>query len=126
MNKHGRFLWNELMTRNADLARSFYERTLGWTFSAMPMENSTYWVANVDDQPVAGIFTMQGPEFKGMPEHWFSYIAVDNVDERLKLAEQAGGTVLKPAFEVPGVGRIAIIQEPGGAAIGWYTPASML
>ena len=28
------------------------------------------------------------------------------------------------AVEVPGVGRIAILQEPGGAGIGWMTPVS--
>ena len=27
-------------------------------------------------------------------------------------------------FDVPGVGRIAIIKQPGGAVIGWMTPAS--
>jgi len=32
--------------------------------------------------------------------------------------------VMKPAFDVPGIGRIVILQEPGGAGIGWMTPAS--
>jgi uncharacterized protein len=31
--------------------------------------------------------------------------------------------VMKPAFDVPGVGRIVILKEPGGAGIGWMTPA---
>jgi hypothetical protein len=31
---------------------------------------------------------------------------------------------MKPAFDVPGVGRIVILLEPGGAAIGWMTPTS--
>ena len=29
----------------------------------------------------------------------------------------------RPIFDVPGVGRIAILQQPGGAGIGWMTPA---
>ena len=29
---------------------------------------------------------------------------------------------MKPTFDVPGVGRIAILMEPGGAGIGWMTP----
>jgi hypothetical protein len=28
---------------------------------------------------------------------------------------------MKPAFDVPGVGRIVILKEPGGAGIGWTT-----
>ena len=125
MNKHGTFQWNELMTRDAETAKAFYEKTLGWTFSSMPMENSTYWIANVDDQPAGGIFTMDSPDFEGIPEHWFCYIAVDDIDARLKLAEGAGATILRAPFDVPGVGRIAILKEPGGAAVGWYTPSNM-
>jgi predicted enzyme related to lactoylglutathione lyase len=48
----------------------------------------------------------------------------DDVDARLKAAKAAGAKVLRGSFDVPGVGRIAIIQDPGGAAIGWMTPAS--
>jgi uncharacterized protein len=32
--------------------------------------------------------------------------------------------VMKPAFDVPGVGRIAILLEQGGAGVGWITPAA--
>ena len=52
-----------------------------------------------------------------------AYIAVDDVDARVKKATKAGAKVMKPAFDVPGVGRIVILLEPGGAGIGWMTPA---
>jgi predicted enzyme related to lactoylglutathione lyase len=32
---------------------------------------------------------------------------------------------MRAPFDVPGVGRIAMLQEPGGAGIGWMTPARM-
>ena len=31
--------------------------------------------------------------------------------------------VMREPFDIPGVGRIAILQEPGGAGVGWMTPA---
>ncbi len=52
-----------------------------------------------------------------------SYIAVDDVDARVKKAQSRGATLMKPIFDIPGVGRIAILREPGGAGIGWITPA---
>jgi predicted enzyme related to lactoylglutathione lyase len=52
-----------------------------------------------------------------------SYIAVDDVDARVNKAVKAGAKLMKPAFDVPGVGRIAILMEPGGAGVGWMTPA---
>ena len=122
---HGRFYWNELMARDVAKAKKFYADTLGWSFDAMPMSGGgIYWVAKIGDVPVGGIFDISGPNYAGMPEGWMPYIAVDDVDARAKKAVAAGGKIMKPAFDVPNVGRIVILQEPGGAGIGWMTPAS--
>jgi uncharacterized protein len=124
-SSHGRFHWNELMTRNVEAAKKFYADTLGWSFDAMPMPGGgTYWLATIDGEPVGGIFDISGAEYQGVPESWMPYIAVDDVDARVKKAIAAGAKLMKPAFDVPGVGRIAILMEPGGAGVGWITPAS--
>lgn len=122
---HGKFHWNELMTRDPARAKKFYTDTMGWTFDAMPMpDGGTYWVASSNGEPTAGIFDISGPDYEGAPESWMPYIAVDDVDARVKKAVQAGAKVMKPAFDVPGVGRIVILLEPGGAGVGWMTPAN--
>ena len=127
MADHGTFYWNELMTRDAEKAKAFYAATLGWTFDAMAMpEGGTYWMAKVGDKPVGGILTMDGAQFEGMPEHWFAYIAVDDVDAGVGQAEAAGGEILRPAFDVPGVGRIVILEDVNGAAMGWMTPVAQV
>jgi len=107
MTAHGHFHWNELVTRDVEKAKKFYGDTIGWTFDGMPMPDGTYWVAKMGDQPVGGLFPIAGPQWEGVPEHWMSYLAVDDVDAR-----------------VPGVGRIAILTEPGGAGVGWITPVA--
>jgi predicted enzyme related to lactoylglutathione lyase len=119
---HGTFYWNELCARDIPGAKKFYGDTLGWTFDGVPMPGGTYWLAKMGSEPVGGIFDINGPEFNGMPECWMSYIAVDDVDARVKKATAAGATLMKPPFDVPGVGRIAVLKEPGGAGIGWITP----
>jgi uncharacterized protein len=121
MAEHGTFYWNELMTRDAVRAMDFYSKTLGWQFNSTPMANfGDYHIALVGEKMVAGIMEMPaGPMFDGVPEHWFSYIAVDDLDKRLALLKSNGGSVLREPFEVPGVGRIAIVSIPGGAAQGW-------
>lgn len=124
MDQHGRFYWNELMTHDAEAAKRFYGGVLGWTFEAMPMPDGTYWIAKMGDKPVGGMFPMSGPHFDRVPEHWVPYIAVDDVDARLKKAIAAGAVAMREPFEVPGVGRIAIIKDPSGAVSGWMTPAS--
>ena len=125
MADHGTFYWNELMTRDAEKAKAFYAATLGWTFDAMPMpQGGTYWIAKAGDAPVGGIFTMDNGQFESVPEHWFAYIAVDDVDASASKAEAAGGKIRRPAFDVPGVGRIVILEDTNGAAMGWMTPAA--
>ena len=122
---HGTFFWNELMTRNVEGAKKFYAEAIGWSFDAMPAPGgATYWVAKMDDEPVGGLFDISGPDFNGIPESWMSYLAVDDVDARAAQAVKLGAKLMKPAFDVPGVGRIAILMEPGGAGIGWITPAA--
>ncbi|MEI9803684.1 MAG: hypothetical protein WDN48_03365 [Pseudolabrys sp.] len=53
-----------------------------------------------------------------------SYLAVDDVDARVKKAVAAGAKLMRPAFDVPGVGRIAHPYRTGGAGVGWITPAN--
>jgi uncharacterized protein len=120
---HGAFYWNELMTRDAERAKNFYQAAIGWSFDGMPMADGTYWIAKMGGTPVGGIFPLTSPQFDGVPESWMSYLAVDDVDARVKKAIAAGATLMRPVFDVPGVGRIAILKEPGGAGIGWMTPA---
>jgi hypothetical protein len=131
---HGSFYWNELMTRDVERAKAFYGKTLGWTFDGMPMPESsdfkgnpaataTYWIAMAGGKPVGGMFLMQGADFDNIPDHWFAHIAVDDVDARVRGVPAAGGEVVRPPFDVPGVGRIAIVKDATGAMVGWITPA---
>lgn len=125
MTTHGRFHWNELRTRDVERAKRFYAGTVGWTFQPMEAgDGSTYWVAHMDGQPVAGLFAIDQPRFEGVSESWIPFLAVDDVDARVEKAVAAGATLVMPAFDVPDVGRIAMLREPGGAGIGWMTPAA--
>jgi len=119
---HGTFHWNELLARDVERAKRFYQETIGWHFEPMAGHTGTYWCAILNGKPVAGILPIDKPEFDGMPEGWMSYLAVDDVDARVAKATKAGAKLMRPIFDVPGVGRIAILTEPGGAGVGWMTP----
>ncbi len=124
MTAHGMFHWNELMTRDARQAKDFYGKTLGWTFDDMPMgPDMTYTIFKAGDAMAGGMMEMSGPAFEGVPVHWMGYIAVDDVDKRLEALKKAGGSVMREPWDVEGIGRIAIVADPGGAAQGWMTPA---
>lgn len=121
---HGAVWWTELMTRDVEAAKSYYGKICGWTFETMPMESGDYTVAYKGDTMVTGLLDMSGiPGMEEVPPHWFSYFAVDDVDAASTETENIGGKVARAAFDVPSVGRIAIIEDPTGAMIGLMTPA---
>lgn len=125
MSEHGVFHWNELMTNDPEGAKDYYGATIGWTFDAMDMDQGgTYWICMSGEKPCGGIMSMQGVAPEGSSPHWFSYLAVDDLAARLEKAKSIGGTVLREPFTVPGIGTIAMVQDPQGAAMGWIEPAS--
>lgn len=120
---HGIFVWNELNTHAPEAARAFYAATLGWRFEPMPIAGEPdYCVILSGETRVGGLFEMADPRFAGIPDHWLSYVAVDDVDARVAEVAAAGGEVLRAPFDVPGVGRIAIVRDSLGAVTGWMTP----
>lgn len=122
MAPHGKFYWNELLTDDVEKAKAFYGATLGWAFDEMPMESGgTYVIAMLGEEAVAGIMDKTDIVPPSVPPHWFSYINVDDLPARLRLLETEGGRILRPPFEVPGVGAFAIVMDSTGAPLGWMS-----
>ncbi len=125
MPDNATFYWNELITEEVDEAKKFYTTVLGWTLEEMKMPSGgSYTVAKMNGKPVGGIMnSAEVEDGDDMPSHWMSYIHVADVDAAVAKVAKAGGEVLKPCFDVPGVGRIAIVEDPTGAVIGIMTAA---
>ncbi|MDY0747147.1 VOC family protein [Paucibacter sp. R3-3] len=113
MKTHGAFSWSELMATDPAKAAEFYGSLFGWKIEEMPMPNGTYRVAKVGDTPVGGL--MSCPD-GSMPPMWGVYVTVDDVDAAIAKCTSLGGKVLMPPMEVPGVGRMAALADPQGAA----------
>lgn len=115
--------WHELNTWEPDQARHFYNVTLGWDFQPTTLPDGTcYWVAHKEGRAVGGIFQLTQPDFEGIPSHWMTYLAVDDIGEAQERAEQAGGEILRPAVRLPGVGRLSVVSDTAGALIGLIEP----
>ena len=113
---HGAFSWSELMTTDPAAAREFYGKLFGWSSKEMSMPNGTYTAFQVGDASVGGM--MQIPaEAAGMAPMWGVYVTVRDVDTTVKQVESLGGKVMMAPWDVPGVGRMAVIQDPQGASL---------
>ena len=124
MTVHGEFNWNELQTRDAGKAIAFYRETIGWQFQAEQMPSGgTYWIGLASGKPVCGVLALEGGHHHGESDRWVTYVHVDDLDDAVARLKACGGEVLRRPWEVPGVGRVAMIRDPGGAEVGWVTPA---
>ncbi|WP_299791502.1 hypothetical protein [uncultured Marivita sp.] len=47
-----------------------------------------------------------------------------DVDAEVAKTEQMGGEIMRDPFDVPGIGRIAIVKDPAGAMVGLITEAA--
>ena len=112
---HGAFSWSELMTTDPEAASAFYGELLGWTVNEMDMGPAgKYRVAKVGDTSVGGLQEIPAEAGK-MPPMWGVYMTVDNVDQTVEKCQALGGKLCSGPFEVPTVGRMAVLQDPQGA-----------
>jgi predicted enzyme related to lactoylglutathione lyase len=113
----GTFIWYELMTTDAEGAKAFYEAVVpSWRVSEPSAEHQGYREINIAGGGHAGgLFPLtEDMQRNGAQPGWLAYIAVEDVDASARSIEQAGGTQLMPAFDIPGVGRIAMVADPQG------------
>lgn len=114
-NVPGSFCWNELGTTDMKKAGDFYSGLFGWgreDFADSPVE---YTMFKNGDRGAGGMYKIT-PEMGPIPPHWLVYFAVDDCDARVQKATELGGQVMKPADDIPGIGRFAILLDPQGAA----------
>lgn len=123
-NEPGAPVWNELVTAEVDKALPFYAEVLGMGSEASSMEpmpdGSTYMIiTDVNGRQVAGATT---PPMPGLPPHWNVYFQVEDVDATVAKVAELGGKALAPAFDVPGVGRMAVLADPQGGMFNVMAP----
>ncbi|WP_415906228.1 VOC family protein [Neptuniibacter sp. QD72_48] len=110
------------MTDDVEAATTYYEKVIGWEVERVDMGDMIYRVLKVDGNPVGGIMPKL-PESEGVPNHWGTYITVDDVDATLALAEANGGKAIYPPMDVPDVGRMCAIMDNTGAVVSVITYA---
>ena len=58
----------------------------------------------------------------GAPPHWLAYIGTPDVDKTVAQATKLGRGPTCAPQDIPTVGRFAVIADPQGATIAFYTP----
>lgn len=116
VNGTGLFGWSELLTRQPDAVRSFYEEAFGWQLVDQDMGPAgTYTVATFDGhRSFAGLMQMPEDVPDHVPNYWTIYLGSEDVDADCKRVQELGGAIVAEPFSIPGVGRVAVVADPQG------------
>jgi predicted enzyme related to lactoylglutathione lyase len=119
--EHGVPSWIDIGVADFDTAAAFYTGLFGWEIPEGDEATGFYRSVTLDGKVVVGMSPMQmtpGPPF------WTTYVNVDSADDVAAKVTDAGGQVLMPPMDVMDFGRMAILADPTGAAIGLWQPKS--
>jgi uncharacterized protein len=127
--------WVDTWQPDADAAMSFYTQLFGWEAEdTMPEDaEGTHYMCRLRGRDVAAIASRPegSPEMRGRPggeaeerpvSSWTTYVWVGDVDATAARVRNAGGSVRVEPFGSLDGGRIAVIADPAGAALGIWAP----
>jgi predicted enzyme related to lactoylglutathione lyase len=114
----GDWIWIQLLSRDARKAAEFYRAVAGYEVIENTVSNrASDYVLTSEGYARATVRTIQSTNAQMQPT-WLPFVRVKNVTESLAQAKQLGGKVLiEPKSQVFD-GKVAVIADPTGAAIG--------
>lgn len=109
--------WYGLHTADVDRARADYGELLGWVIGA-PEDHGSLGVlhpfAYESEQPAVGAMS-DIRQRAGVHAHWLFSLRVGSLDAAIDAVRAGGGLVLGP-MTLPSGGRVAVCDDPQGAA----------
>jgi len=114
----GDWIWSQLLSRDARKAAEFYRNVGGYTIqeNTKPGKLSDY-VFTSEGYARATVSTIRTADEKVRPT-WLLFVRVRNVSESVAKAKQLGGHgLIEPKPELL-EGKVAVVADPAGAAIG--------
>jgi hypothetical protein len=114
----GTFCWVELGTTDQMGAKRFYAALFDWGYEDTQMgPDEVYTIAQTGGRDAAALYRMPAQMLQqGMPPHWMCYVSVSSADEAATKVKALGGTVVAEPFDAMEHGRMAVMQDPTGAA----------
>lgn len=115
-------VWIDLFTSDVPAARIFYGELFGWTSEEPDPDMGGYFNFSKDGVLVAGGMGNDGSQ--GQPDSWNTHLATDDAAATVQAAIAAGGQVHVEPMAVSDLGTMALLADPGGAAIGIWQPGT--
>ncbi|MCH9646596.1 MAG: VOC family protein [Deltaproteobacteria bacterium] len=111
--------WFDLLTKDPEVAKTFYGELFGWSFQSTQNGN---WTALNGGEPLASINRIDDSETGVEGAFWLAVAVVKDLEASVEAARRLGGTLHEEITEVPGFGSFAVISDPQGAPLALADP----
>ena len=111
--------FTELASGDPAATRAFLERVFGWTFRSVKMPLGDYLSYDTPGGGQGGIRPTQPREAPAST----SYVRVDDLDAALQAVTRAGGAIVLPRVDVPGMGSFFWFRTPSGPIMACWQDA---
>jgi predicted enzyme related to lactoylglutathione lyase len=118
--------WVDTWQPDAAKAAAFYAALFGWETegTAAPAGATEHVMCRLRGRDVAAIGGREPGVGSDLPTAWSTYVQVANVDDAVAAVISAGGGVVMEPFDSLDRGRMAVIVDPVGAALGIWQVGS--
>lgn len=116
VNAPGALAWNELSSSDVDASAAFYGELFGWTTEPFADSPQRYLIIKNGDRGNGGVRELGD---QPAPPHWLAYFGIDDIDDGLAKVQDLGGSKMAGPIDI-GIAKIAIVQDPQGAAFAIY------
>ena len=117
------FVHVELNTSDLGKAKAFYAALFDWKLEDMPMPSTPSGMYTMIDVGAGAAGGMHAHPLPGAPSAWLAYVLVDDIAAATQKAKSLGASVVTGVTEVPHMGRLSVIIDPTGAALGLWQPS---
>jgi predicted enzyme related to lactoylglutathione lyase len=116
----GSWIWSSLITHDPDAQAAFYQTLFGYdVFDSGTGEDTNPLQFASNGYARACANSLPGDASKYYP-HWLNYVRVVDVPAAVAKAVELGGRALVEPRPNQGNGRMAVVADPAGAAIGLF------
>lgn len=106
----------ELSAKDPAASSQFYNQVFDWKIAVQP---GTDYYMFPEGTGIPGAFVKTEDKLY-KPGDVVVYIDTNDIDAALKKIQAAGGKVLQPKTDIPGVGWYAFFADPGGNRLGLF------
>lgn len=129
----------EMPAKDKKRTADFYSKVFGWQMNQLGQDFGNYLLAQTtetdENQMVKTPGTINGGFFDFRDEEGFNVphlvISVDNLEESMKMVEEAGGRIIGGSSgqgkidDIPGIGRYISFEDTEGNIVGMLQPSIM-